>query len=354
MTTSEFLKAITEASGISGYEHAIRTIVREQFALYCDEVTEDAMGSVWGVKRGRTGNRRILLAGHMDEIGLIVKKVDGDVLRFTQVGGFDVRVLPGQPVLVHGRRRPLPGVIGMRPPHVVSAEERDKVLPMDDLFIDVGIAADKIGEYVRVGDLATMRRGYVELRNGLAASKAMDDRAGVASIFETLTTLAGLHHDWDVYAVATVQEEVGLRGAQTCAFCVNPDVAIAIDVNFARTPDLPEVGTSEIDKGPGIACGPNIHPLMLQRLVETATKHEIPYQLDPIPGRSGTDAWAIQVARQGIPTGLLGLPLRYMHTSSETLSLHDVERCGRLMAHFIAGLSEDFLGSLTPALPEAE
>jgi len=360
VTTTDFLKAITEASGISGYEHEIRAIVRDQFGQYCDEVQEDAMGNIRGVRHGKTGAHRILLAGHMDEIGLIVKKIDGDVLRFTQVGGFDVRVLPGQPVLLRGRDpasgapMSLPGVIGMRPPHVVSAEERDKVVPMDELFIDVGLAADRLADYVHVGDLATMRRGYVELRNGLVASKAMDDRAGVAAIFEALKTLSGLRHDWEVYGVATVQEEVGLRGAQTSGFSVCPDLAIAIDVDFARTPELPETGTVEVDKGPGIACGPNIHPLMYQRLVDTATNHEIPYQLDPIPGASGTDAWALQVAREGIPTGLLGLPLRYMHTSSETLSMRDVERCGRLMACFIAELDDAFLASLRPALPEAE
>lgn len=353
MTTAEFLKAITEAAGVSGYELEVRELVRREFASYADQVQLDAMGSVWGVKRGRTGGRRILLAGHMDEIGLIVSKVDSHILRFTQVGGFDVRVLPGQPVLVHGRK-PLPGVIGMRPPHVVPQAERDKVIPMEDLFIDVGLTADEIGRYVRVGDLVTMRRDYVELKNGLVASKAMDDRAAVAAIFECLQVLSGLRHDWDVYAVATVQEEVGLRGAMTCAYCIAPDAAIAIDVTFARTPDTPEIGTVEIDKGPTISRGPNIHPVMYARLEQIAKKHEIPYQVEGIPGASGTDAWAIQVAREGIPTGLLGLPLRYMHTAAETLSLRDMERCGRLMAYFIAGLDEQFVQELVPALPEGE
>jgi len=345
LTTSEFLKAITEAPGASGYEHPVRDIVVQEFSALCDEVRVDPMGSVWGVKRGSPGGRRIMLAGHMDEIGLIVKKIDKHVIRFTQVGGFDVRILPGQPVTVHGRRS-MPGVIGMRPPHVMPASERDKVLPMDDLFIDVGLTAEEIGSQVRVGDLITLRRGYVELKNGLVASKAMDDRAAVASLFECLQVLQGVRHRWDVYAVATVQEELGLRGAMTSSYGVEPDAAIAVDVTFARTPDLPETGTVETDKGPGIARGPNVHPAMYDRLVETAKKYEIPYQTEPIPGASGTDAWAIQVAREGIPTALLSLPLRYMHTSVETISVQDIERTGRLMALFVSGLDEAFASQI--------
>ncbi len=353
MTTAEFLKTITEAHGVSGYEHDVRDIVVQEFSALCDEVRVDPMGSVWGVKRGTVGGRRIMLAGHMDEIGLIVKKLDKHVIRFTQVGGFDVRVLPGQPVWVHGRQS-MPGVIGMRPPHVMPAAERDKVIPMEDLFIDVGLTAEELAQQIRVGDTITLRRGYVELKNGLVASKAMDDRAAVASLLECLQVLQGLKHNWDVYAVATVQEEVGLRGAMTSAYGVAPDAAIAVDVTFARTPELPETGTVEADKGPGIARGPNLHPVMYDRLVETAKRYEMPYQPEPVPGASGTDAWAIQVSRQGVPTALLGLPLRYMHTPVETLSLRDVERCGRLMAYFIADLDDTILDSFRPALPEGE
>ena len=331
----------------------MRVLVRAEFASLCDRVNVDLMGSVWGIKEGSgpTERRRIMLAAHMDEIGLIVKSIDAHVLRFTQVGGFDMRTLPGQPVWVHGRAR-LAGVVGMRPPHVVPSEERNKVIPMEDLFIDVGLPAEELRQQVHVGDLITLRRDYVELKNGLAASKGMDDRAGVAALLVCLKELRQLRHEWDVYAVATVQEEVGLRGAMTSAYGVGPDAAIAIDVTFAHTPDTPEIGTVELDKGPGIAKGPNIHPVMYAALEETAKRLEIPYQLEAIPGRSGTDAWAIQVVREGIPTGLLELPLRYMHTPLETLCLRDVERTGRLMAHFIAGLDESIIERFRPPLPE--
>lgn len=352
MTTIDFLRAITEASGVSGYEDQVREIVKNEFSNYCDEVQIDPMGSVLGIKHGSSNcQRRIMLAGHMDEIGLMVKKLDKHVIRFTQVGGFDPRVLPGQPVAVHGKHT-LNGVIGMRPPHVTPPEERNKVIDIDDLFIDVGLSEADLKDFVQVGDIITLRRDLVELKNDLVASKAMDDRAGVAAVYECLKALAGLQHDWEVYAVATVQEEVGLRGAMTSACGISPDAAIAIDVTFGHTPETTDVGTVELDKGPGIACGPNIHPVMYARLVDTAKKLEIPYQVEALPGRSGTDAWAIQVAQGGVPTGLLGIPLRYMHTPVETLCLRDVQRCGRLMAHFIAELAESVIGDFTPALPE--
>jgi putative aminopeptidase FrvX len=345
LTLGEFLKAVTEAPGPSGYEEEVRQIVRSAFSPYCDELRVDPMGNVWAVRRAtRRADRapRIMLAAHMDEIGFVVKKIDAHVLRVSQVGGFDVRILPGQPVLVHGKV-PLPGVIGSRPPHVLPPDEREKVIPLDELFVDVGLTAEELPRYVRVGDLITLRRGYVELRNGLVMSKALDDRAGVAALYSCLQELQALQHSWDVFAVATTQEEVGLRGAMTSAYGVAPDAAIAVDVTFGRTPDCPDIGTFELDKGPCIARGPNIHPVMFSLLEETAKRLEIPYQTEPIPGRSGTDAWAIQVAREGVPTGLVGLPLRYMHTPGEVVCLRDIERAGRLLAHLVATLDERVL-----------
>jgi len=195
---------------------------------------------------------------------------------------------------------------------------------------------------VRVGDLITLRGDFTELRDGYVSGKAFDDRAGVVSLIHCLHTLASMQHEWDVFAVATVQEEVGLRGAITSAYGIAPDIAIAVDVSFGKTPGLSEAETVETNKGPAINLGPNIHPLMHLRLVNTAEGYEIPYQTEPVPGRSGTDAWAIQVTRQGIPTALLSIPLRYMHTPVEVISVRDVERTGRLMAMFIAGLDEPF------------
>ena len=348
MDLKAFLKSLSEASGVSGYEDEVRGIVTGVFEDLADDVRTDAMGNVIALKRGAGDDeprRRIMLAGHMDEIGLIATMLEKGFLRFTQVGGFDVRTLLGQQVTVHGRR-PLPGVIASRPPHVLSSSERNKPVPMDQLFIDVGLPQEELEEAVRVGDLITLRRPFTELMNGLVCGKAFDDRAAVAAIAECLDTLRHMHHQWDVFGVATVQEEVGLRGAFTSTYGVAPDVGIAIDVGFAKQPGVSEPNSIELNKGPALAIGPNIHPGLFRELKATADELEIPVQVEVAPRGTGTDANAIQITRDGIPTALLSIPERSMHTPIETLSIKDVARTGRLLAHFIGRLDEAFMGKL--------
>ena len=349
MQIASLLTELSHAPGVSGYEDPVRQIVRRDFERLADDVRVDKMGNLIALKRGEnTGDnprRALMLAAHMDEIGLLVTKLDEGFLRFATVGGFDVRTLPGQEVMVHGRAD-LPGVIGSRPPHVLPPEERKKVTPLDGLFIDVGLPQTELERNVRVGDMITLRGDFAELQTGYVSGKAMDDRAGVASLIQCLDTMTAMRSVWDVFAVATVQEEIGLRGAITSAYDIDPDIAIAVDVGFGRTPGLSEGESSELNKGPGIGIGPNIHPLMQRRLIETAKENEIPFQTEAIPGRSGTDAWAIQVAREGIPTALLSIPLRYMHTPVETAHTKDVERTGRLMALFASSLNEQFAADL--------
>jgi endoglucanase len=342
------LKKLSEASGVSGYEAEVREIVVEEFGRYADEVQTDKLGNVIALKRGEgeEPRRRIMLAGHMDEIGLIVTKLERGFLHFASVGGFDERTLLGQEVTVHGRKD-LPGIIGSRPPHVLPREEREKTIAMDELFIDVGVGKGELEHLVRVGDLVTLRREFTQLRGDLVTGKAFDDRTAVAAILVCLEGLASIRHTWDVYAVATVQEEVGLRGAITSAYGLAPDTAIAVDATFGDQPGVPASETVEMGKGPAIAFGPNVHPKLYETLVKVAQEMEIPYQVEPIPGRSGTDAWAIQVTREGIPTALLSIPQRYMHTSVETVSLKDVERTGRLMVGFIGKLDVEFMEKLS-------
>ena len=349
MQVKEFLKKLSEADGVSGYEAAVRDVVREEFSKYADQIHVDTLGNLIALKRGNATKdalrRSIMLAGHMDEIGLIVTKLDKGFLRFSTVGGFDQRVLPGQEVVVHGRRD-LSGAVGMRPPHVVSPDEREKVVPLDELFIDVGLSEHELTRMVRVGDVITMRRSFTEMANDLVCGKAFDDRAAVACIASCMQHLTTMRHAWDLHAVATVQEETGVKGALTSAFGIAPDLGIAIDVGHGNMLGVSEVDTVKVGGGPAIAFGPNIHPIVYSRLVDTAKSYEIAYQIEPIPGPSGTDAWAIQVTRQGIPTALLSIPLRYMHTTVETLSVKDLERIGRLLALFIANLDETFAEQL--------
>jgi len=341
------LKKLSEACGVSGYEQQVRDIVCEEFGRFADRLRIDALGNVIALKRG-TGpepRRTVMLATHMDEIGLVVSDLEESFLHFQQVGGYDDRVLLGQEVVVHGRVE-LPGIIASRPPHVLPSKERDKPIPYDKLRIDVGLSAEELPSLVRVGDLITMNRSLVELRGELVSGKALDNRASLAAAAICLEELSRVHHRWDVYAVATVQEEVGLKGAITSAYGLQPDLAIAIDVTWARQPGVPDEGTFELGKGPTIACGPNFHPRLQEALVAAAESQEIPYHLEPTTRPPGTDARAIQISREGIPTGLLSIPLRNMHTPVETASKKDIQRAGRLVAAFAGRLDESFLATL--------
>lgn len=345
MNAIELLRDLSQASGVSGYEAEAGAIARRAFEPLADEISSDALGNVIALKRGdrppEAPRRSIMLAAHVDEIGLMVKGCEESFIRFATVGGLDLRTIVGQEVVVHGVR-PLPGIVASRPPHVLSAEERRQAVPLDELFIDVGLSPESLAQAVRVGDVITMRREMIELAEGYVAGKAFDDRAGVVALAVCLENLSTLRHTWDVYAVATSQEEVGLRGATVSAYGVAPDMAIAVDVGFGAQQGVDEKETITMGGGPAIAKGPNIHPAVFDRLVQTAVSHEVTHQIEYATGATGTDAWAIQVAREGVPTGLLSVPLRYMHTSVETLCVRDMERTGRLMALLIAGLDEAF------------
>jgi endoglucanase len=341
------LKRLTEANGVSGYEHQVRDIVIEEFGRNAGSVRTDTLGNVIALKEGDGAAPRsaLMLATHMDEIGLVVSALEEGFIHFQQVGGYDDRVLLGQEVTVLGRHN-LPGIIGARPPHVLPAAERNKPIPYKDLRIDVGLSPERVAEMVRVGDLITMKRDLVELQGGLATGKALDNRASVAAACVCLEELARLRHSWDFYAVATVQEEVGLKGAITSSYGLQPDVGIAIDVTFAKQPGTPDEQTFELGKGPTISCGPNFHPKVHEALVETAKALEMSYHIEPAARVGGTDAVALQISRAGIPTGLLSIPLRNMHTPIETVSTVDIQRTGRLMAAFVSRLDSDFLDNL--------
>jgi endoglucanase len=229
---------------------------------------------------------------------------------------------------------------------VLSQQERDQPVSYDKLRIDVGLSAQELPKQVRVGNLVTMKRDLIELKGGLVAGKALDDRVCVAAAAVCLEELGRANHLWDVYAVATVQEEVGVKGAITSTFHLEPDIGIAMDVTWAKQPGTPDEYTYELGKGPTIGIGPNFHPKLQQALVEVADKLEMSYHLEPAARPGGTDAYAIQVSRQGIPAELISIPLRNMHTPVETVSIKDVERAGRLLAEFIARLDGGFLDSL--------
>ena len=360
MDTAALLRELTEARGPSGYEAEVREIVRKSFAPHAHEVRVDSLGNLIALRRANApveapgtqeaaGTRpSIMLAGHMDEIALMVTGTEKGFLRVTQIGGFDPRVLFGQQVVVHGRRE-LPGTVVSVPPHFTDAAEREKPVPLEKLFVDVGLPPEETGEAVRVGDIVTLAARWTPLAGGYAACKSMDDRAAVAAIALCLEELSRRRHEWDVFAVATVQEEVIGGGAPTGAFGIQPTLAIAIDVTFAAQPGLSPAESVRMDTGPTISLGPNFHPAVFDRLMAAARALEMPCQVEPIPGSSGTDAWGIQVSRAGIPCGLLGIPVRFMHTPVETVCLRDVERTAKLLSEFICRLEPGFAGELLVA-----
>jgi endoglucanase len=344
--TADLIKTLTNAVGLSGYEASIQNLLKEQFAPLADEVSVSKVGSVIALKRGTpaagakaAGAKKLMLAAHADEIGLIVTSVEKGFLRVARVGGTDARILLGQRVMVHtAEGATLLGMIASRPPHVLPADQRNKVVPIDELFVDVGLPEAQVSRDIHAGDLVSFDVQTLPLRGDLLTGKAMDNRVSVVTMLVCLDELQRLKHTWDVLAVATVGEETTFAGARTSAYALEPDAAIAIDVTFAAQHDYST--HLELGKGPAIGVGPNYHPGLTRRLIDLAKRLEMDYQIDPDIG-GGTDAWPIQVSREGIPVALLGVPLRYMHTPVETVNVKDVERVGRLMAHFVAELGEE-------------
>ncbi len=345
MNLKAHLRELVAAHGPSGHEGPIREVVRSAWAPLVDEFAVDGIGSLIGIRHATQPlerPRRLMLAAHMDEIAMVVREIRDGFLFLRDLAGFDHRLAPALPVTVFGRRE-LPGVIATTPPHLLPAKARRNYPDWDTLMVDLGLPAAEVDEIVAIGDLVTPNAPLLELRNGRLVGKAFDDRACVAILTHCLHELQQLQHCWDIYATATVQEESGLIGALTAAQHIGPELAIALDVHFAAQPGVPEEESVKFGGGPVLTMGANIHPIVFQRLKETAIRLEIPYQIDPAPGPTGTDAWAIQVAREGIPTALISLPILNMHSPVETLDPRDIERSGRLLSQFIATLPADFL-----------
>ena len=344
---TDHLKRLVETHAPSGYEAPVADLLRAEWADLVDEFDADRLGSLIGIKRGAAAAgdaRKIMLAAHMDEIGLMAREIEDGFIYLHRVSGIDPRVMLAQHVLVHGKET-LPGVVATMPPHMLTAADRKRFQPIDSLVVDVGLPAAEVERLVSIGDLVTVEGPLLDLKGRRVAAKAMDDRACIAVITTCLQLLRGMKHSWDVYATATVQEEVGLRGATTAANHIEPDCAIALDVGFAEQPGVSPGG--KLGGGPQLGIGANFHPKMVERLQKVAAYHEIPWQADIMPARTGTDAWAIQVSREGVPTALLSIPLRNMHSPVETLDIKDIERTSRLLAHFICALDEGSIDYLS-------
>jgi putative aminopeptidase FrvX len=343
-----FLKNLISLSGLSGHEGPACQAIAQTWQMLADEVHTSRLGSLHALRRGTAPEPRpsLLLAAHMDAIGLMVTGVIDGFLRLSPVGGVDGRVLPGQLVTVHGRED-LPGVIVQPPAHLLPNSATGTAPSIEYLLVDTGYLPEEVSRLVRVGDLVSFAQPPLELNGEVLVGHTLDDRASVAAVTACLQTLQNRQIAWDVWAVATVQEEVTLAGALTSGFALRPTLAVAIDVTFASGPGSPAEKTYPFGKGPALGWGPNIHPALFNKFKVVADRLEIPYKTEPLPVFSGTDAIGLQVAAEGIPTMVVSIPLRYMHTPVEMVAIKDIERTGRLLAEFAASLAPDFAQNLT-------
>jgi endoglucanase len=341
----QFLKNLLHTPSPSGYERPIQDVVRAWARPVADEVRTDRHGNVIAV-RNPEGHPRIMLAGHCDQIGLMVEYIDDNGFLFVQpIGGWDMQILLGQHLTVWTKHGPLAGALSRKAPHLLTTEERAKVPQFQEVWIDIGATDRKDAEaLVTPGDPVTVALGSRDLRNGLIASPALDDKVGVWTVMETLRLLQDRPLQAAVYCVSTVQEEIGLRGAATSAYGIHPAIGIAVDVCHATdTPgnDKKKVGDVKVGKGPVLFRGPNINPHVFERLRSTAEGREWSVQICGAPRATGTDANAIQLSRDGVATALVGIPNRYMHSPVEIASLDDLDRAAQLLAEFCAGVTPE-------------
>ncbi len=347
MSLSGNLEKLSNASGVVGREEEVRNLMANLMKPYADEVYVDKLENVIAVKKGKNNASKVMLAAHMDEIGLMVKTINKEgFLQFAKMGGIDDRILLAQKVIVQSSKGPVHGIVGSKPPHIQKEEERKKIVTFDELFIDIGADSKKevakMG--VRIGDPVVFDEKYMSIGKDLAIGKAFDNRIGCAVMVETLRLLK--ETECNVFAVGTVQEEVGLRGAATAAFGVDPDVGIALDVTVAG--DVP--GVKEFDSAVKMGNGPTLtvtdaglvtHPKVLRLLLDTAEENKIAYQLET--GLMGTtDAARISLARQGVPSGTVSVPARYIHSPVGMISLKDAENSAKLTAAAIQSIQKTF------------
>ncbi|HLA83825.1 MAG TPA: M42 family metallopeptidase [Thermoguttaceae bacterium] len=341
----EWFKRILRTPSPSGYETPLQAVVREYAGQFADEVSTDVHGNVIAVKNPGAPIR-VMLAGHCDQIGLIVQHIDENGFVYLQpIGGWDPVVLVGQRMAVWSSDGPVFGVIARKPIHLITEEERGKAPKMKELWLDVGAANKEEGEkMVRVGDPVTVELEYREMPNHRVVSPAMDDKCGMWVVLESLRRAEKAKLHCALYAVSTVQEEVGLRGAQTSCFGIDPHVGIAVDVTFATdcpTIEKKEEGDISLGRGPVIYRGPNFNPRVVNQLVEAAKSAGLPFQMAAAGKPPGTDARVIQTTRSGVATGLVSIPNRYMHSPVEMICLDDIDHAADLLARFAERIASD-------------
>lgn len=367
-----FLKSIISVAGLSGYETPVANLIEQKWTPLVDELTRSNLGSIHGLKKGslkknirpartsaaedgvwskRAGKSprpSVLIAAHMDAIGLMVSRIVDGFIYTTNIGSVDSRVLPGTPVLVHasGTGEDLYGVVVMPPANLLPEGEGSGGIPLKYLMVDTGLTPNEVSKRVRIGDRVAFNTEPVEMSGGCVSGHTLDNRASVAALTICLEELQGKPHVWDVWALASVQEETSFGGAFTSTFQLRPTIAVAVDMTFGKGAGSNGYQTFPIGKGVTLGIGPSIHPFLYKRFKEVAERIEIPVANDLMPEYSSTDADAMQLTAEGVPTMVVSIPQRYMHTPVELAALKDIQRAGRLLAEFIASLEADFMDKI--------
>lgn len=345
-TRVAFLRRLIASSSPSGFEQPVQAVIRDEMQQYSEDIRTDVHGNVVA-SLNAGGSPRVMLTAHCDELGLMTRYIDENgFIYFATIGGFDPSTMVGARVQIHTPDGPVLGVIGRKPVHLLSGEERGKAPKLSELWIDIGAEnKEEARKLVPIGSAVTRATHLEPLRGDLVVSRALDDKAGIFAVVEAVRRI---HQQRErlkagVFFVSAVQEEVGLRGARTGAFGVDPRIAIAVDVTYTSdhpTTSKQEIGEVALNGGPVITIGGHINPRVYQMLVAAADAAAIGYQIDPQAGGTGTDTDVIQVARGGVATGLVSIPCRYLHTASEVVSLRDIDEVAELLARFVLALDE--------------
>ncbi len=343
---AQFIAETTALPGVPGYEAGVNGRIADWFRPYAREVFTDNMENLYALvgKDAARKGPRVIVCAHQDEIGLVVCKIEKDgCLRIFKNRGLDPRTSPGMQLNVQTPSGPLHGLSAANPPHLLTEKDREKALKLDDLYVDVGLDAEEARRRVRVGDMIVMLAPSLRLANGRMAGKTMDDRASVAAMLTAAEALCGRNVPAQTYFVSTTQEEIGSKGAKTAAFRIKPDLAIVIDVTHGEGPGTGKWEAFSLEKVT-VGHGPNIHPRLEKIAMEVAKENGVDCTLEICTGVTGTDASETQTARGGVPTLLLSIPLKYMHTTVETLRLDTVRETGRLIALVIEKIAREWEG----------
>ena len=336
MNVKEKLFELIKIKGVSGFELEIAEYLKNELLKTCDEVWINKHKSVIGlIKSEKENAKKIMVDAHLDQIGMMVKGIDEKgFVSFTNIGGIDERILPSSEVYILGKEK-VYGVIGAKPPHLLTKEDSEKNPAIKDMLIDIGMNKEEAEKVIEVGDAIVMKSKPSELLDGKVSGMAMDNRSGIASV---LYAIENLKSDYDVYVVFSSQEETGLQGGYTAAAQIQPDLAIVIDVTHGETPDAKDkAGVFPLGSGAVICRGPNLDYDKTLKLIEIAKENNIKFEIEVAEGSSGTNAWLMQTCRQGVPCVLISIPLRYMHTSVETLLIGDIEETGKLIKLALGG-----------------